>query len=149
MCALYLYYFASLTQIICVLASPKKLVPATTSHSAPPLKSQRWCSCSGAHGSAPVPVGANVRPSHPCPTNSPSSPSIPSVPCWQQTIHCIANPQEPMVALLFRSPWWRSCSGACLCPSVPPPSHQRPIQSIRPIPPIIAVTSQCIKADVS
>ena len=40
-CALYFYYFASPTQLLRVLAAPTQLVPATTSHSPPPLKSQR------------------------------------------------------------------------------------------------------------
>ena len=64
--ALYLYYFATPTQILRVLAAPTQLVPATTSHSALPLNSQRWRSCSGSHGGAPVTTGDNPCLSHPC-----------------------------------------------------------------------------------
>ena len=87
-------------------SAPTELFPATTSHSALPLKSQRWRSCSGAHGGAPVPAPANVRPFHSCPTNSPSSPSTPFV----------AYLQQPA------SQWWRSCSVA----SVPAGANNRP-----------------------
>ena len=64
-CALYLYYFASPTQILRLLAAPTQLVLYTTCHSPPPLKIQWWRSCSGAHVGAPVPAGANIRLSHP------------------------------------------------------------------------------------
>ena len=90
LCAVYLYYFATPTQILRALAAPAQLVPATTYHHPPPLKSQWWCSCSGANGGAPVQAGANVG------------------------------------------------------PSIPPPSHQSPIQSIRPISLIQPVISQSI-----
>ena len=65
LCALYLYYFASPTQILGVLAAPTQLVLVTTSYSPPPLKIQRWRYCSRSHDDAPVPAGANVGPSHP------------------------------------------------------------------------------------
>ena len=45
-CAVYLYYFASPTQILRVLAAPKQLVPATTSTTRRPSR---------ANGGAPVP----------------------------------------------------------------------------------------------
>ena len=80
LCAVYLYYFYFLTQILRVLAAPTQLVPATISHSPPPLKSQWWRSFSGANGGAPVPAGANIGPSHPRPNNSPSGPSVSSIP---------------------------------------------------------------------
>ena len=64
-CALYFYYFASPIQILRVIATPTQLVPATTSHSPPPLKSQQLLSCSVVDCGNPVPAGANVRPSHP------------------------------------------------------------------------------------
>ena len=47
-----------------------------------------------------------------------------------------AAPQDPMLALPFRRQWWRSRSGGCKCWSIPPPSHQRPIQYICPIQPV-------------
>ena len=78
LCAVYWYYFSAQTQILCALAAPKKLVTATNSHSQPPLKIQLWRSYSGSDGGAPVLAPANVGPSHPCPTNFPSSPSFPS-----------------------------------------------------------------------
>ena len=65
LCTFYLYYFPSPSQILRVLAAPTQLVLATTSHSLPPLKSQWWHSCYGAHGVAPVTAGANIHPSHP------------------------------------------------------------------------------------
>ena len=70
LCALYLYYFPSLTQKLRILAALTQLVPATTAHSPPPLKSQWWRSCSGANGGAPVSAGANVGPSHQHPIHS-------------------------------------------------------------------------------
>ena len=115
MCALYLYYFASSTQILRVLAAPTKLVPATTSHSAPPLKSQRWRSCSGAHGGAPVPAGANIRPFHPRPTNAHQvHPSHSSLVCSNQP----ANGGAPVLAL----PFWRALTIVRPTP-VPPTPH--------------------------
>ena len=62
-----------------------------------------------------------------------------------------AAPQERMVALLFRRQWWCSRSGANggapvpapanVGPSIPPLSHQSPIQSICPIQPVANQTS--------
>ena len=69
---------------------------------------------SRANGGAPVPAPAYVRPSHPCPTITPSSPSSPFVPCFQ----------------LLASQWWRSCSVAPVLAGAnnrPPHSRQRPI----------------------
>ena len=42
LCVAYLYYFSSLTQIICTLAAPTQLVAATTSSRPPHLKIQWW-----------------------------------------------------------------------------------------------------------
>ena len=83
--AVYLYYFAAPTQIIRALAAPMQLVPATTSHRPPPLKSQWWLSRSVANDGAPVPAPANVGPSHPAPaTFHPVYPSHPYHPASNQ-----------------------------------------------------------------
>ena len=89
-CAVYLYFFTSTTQILRVIVAPTQLVPATTPHSPPHLKSQWWSSCSGSNGGSPVPEGANVGPSHPCPpTPHPFHPShFPIQPVNIQSIVC-------------------------------------------------------------
>ena len=62
LCAVYLYYFAAMTQIIRALAALTQLVPSNASHLPPPLKSQWWRSCSGTNRGAPIPARSNVGP---------------------------------------------------------------------------------------
>ena len=112
--AVYLYYFAALTQILRAPFSAESMEKSTASHRPPPLKSQWWRSCSGANGGAPVPLPANARPSHPCPTNVTSSPSIPSSPsvCSLQSLTSKHPSAQKPADTPVKSQWWRPRTAA-------------------------------------
>ena len=96
-CALYLYYFSSLTQILRALAAPMQLVPSTASHRPLLLNSQCWSFRSNANDGAPIPTPANIFPSI-------SPPSHQSPIQFICPIHPLSNQTEHKIHFILENP---------------------------------------------